>query len=305
MIRTSSPYALCHQLSNGADVSIAPQPQTQIHAPSGARNPQKLTPAFRSASVPKNVVLIATYPELRPAIRPPAWMSRCAGVQNESRPIDMCHEMSQYTPTITHAAARTAVYACQRDDDERPSMRGGRVESREESRAWLPYGESPGVMLEKTHLLAKMLRLDRLLSEQPLKLARRRRRVAREMIVHVAEHLPALLGVRPEHRRPVLEIARAVELDARVVDDALVDAHPPHVEKVGGRTRDEIHHLLSLNPAAVAQRERHVVLGQQREHAVVNPTALSNSIANRMSRGSFGRNCATAGSSVGPKSGPS
>ena len=42
MIRTSRPYALCHQLSNGADVSIAPQPQMQIHAPSGARNPQKL-----------------------------------------------------------------------------------------------------------------------------------------------------------------------------------------------------------------------------------------------------------------------
>ena len=34
-------------------------------------------------------------------------MSRCAGVQNVSRPIDMCHEMSQYTPTITHAAAKT------------------------------------------------------------------------------------------------------------------------------------------------------------------------------------------------------
>src|SRR6478672_11473931 len=43
-------------------------------------------------------------------------MRRCAGVQNESRPIDMCHEISQYTPTITHAAARTAVYACQRDE---------------------------------------------------------------------------------------------------------------------------------------------------------------------------------------------
>jgi len=36
-------------------------------------------------------------------------MRRCAGVQNVSRPIDMCHEMSQYTPIITHAAANTAV----------------------------------------------------------------------------------------------------------------------------------------------------------------------------------------------------
>src|SRR5690348_589348 len=95
MIFTSRPYALCHQLSNGADVSIAPQPQTQIHAPNGARNPQKLTDASRSACVPKKVVLMATYPELIPAMSPPAWISRCAGVQNESRPMDMCHEMSQ------------------------------------------------------------------------------------------------------------------------------------------------------------------------------------------------------------------
>ena len=69
--------------------------------------------------MPRNVVRSATYPELSPAISPPAWISRCAGVQNVSRPIDMCHEMSQYTPTITHAAANTAVYACQRDDGRR------------------------------------------------------------------------------------------------------------------------------------------------------------------------------------------
>src|SRR5439155_25121847 len=94
-ILTSSPYALCHQLSNGADVSIAPQPQTQIHAPSGARNPQKGTAAARSTAVPRNVVLSATYPELSPAINPPAWINRCAGVQKLSRPIDMCHEISQ------------------------------------------------------------------------------------------------------------------------------------------------------------------------------------------------------------------
>src|SRR3954470_7060148 len=38
---------------------------------------------------------------------------RCAGVQKVSRPIVMCHEMSQYTPTITHTAATTTAYACQ------------------------------------------------------------------------------------------------------------------------------------------------------------------------------------------------
>src|SRR5678810_643249 len=43
-------------------------------------------------------------------------MNRCAGVQNVSRPIDICHEMSQYTPTITHVAPRRTVYACQSVD---------------------------------------------------------------------------------------------------------------------------------------------------------------------------------------------
>src|SRR5580765_7927824 len=85
----------------------------QIHAPSGARNPQKLTDDARSASLPRNVVGSATYPELNPAIKPPAWMTRWAGVQNVSRPMDMCHEMSQYTPTITHVAPNRTVYACQ------------------------------------------------------------------------------------------------------------------------------------------------------------------------------------------------
>src|SRR4051812_34926963 len=113
MIRTSRPYASCHQLSNGADVTMAKQPHTATQAPSGARNPQKVTAESRAAAPRPNVVRSATYPDVSPAINPPAWMTRCAGVQNVSRPIDMCHEMSQYTPIITHSAANTTVGACQ------------------------------------------------------------------------------------------------------------------------------------------------------------------------------------------------
>ena len=91
---------------------IAPHPQMQTHAPNGARNPQNPTDAARCSRVPAKVVRSATYPDEMPAIRPPAWISRCAGVQKESRPIVMCHEMSQYTPTITHAAANTTASAC-------------------------------------------------------------------------------------------------------------------------------------------------------------------------------------------------
>src|SRR5262245_44627350 len=49
MILTSSPYALCHQSSNGAETSIATPPQAEMKAPIGPDNPQMRTPAPRSA----------------------------------------------------------------------------------------------------------------------------------------------------------------------------------------------------------------------------------------------------------------
>ena len=36
----------------------------------------------------------------------------CAGVQNVSRPIVMCHEMSQYTPTPMLVIANSAATTC-------------------------------------------------------------------------------------------------------------------------------------------------------------------------------------------------
>ena len=60
MMRTSMPYALCHQLSNGADDTMAKQPQMATQAPSGALKPQKLTDASCAATEPPNVVRIAT-----------------------------------------------------------------------------------------------------------------------------------------------------------------------------------------------------------------------------------------------------
>ena len=99
--------------------------------------------------------------------------------------------------------------------------------------------------------------------------------MAGEVIVHVAEHFAPLLGVRPQDADPRLDLGGSVDLNSRVVNDALVGAHPADVEKVGGGTRGEREHLLALNPATVAQRERDVVLGEQREDAVVNPATLA------------------------------
>src|ERR1700690_3702626 len=83
-IFTSSPYALCHQSSNGADASIANVPQMVVHAPSGPRNPQKRTVA--DASLPPNVVRKTTYPHEMPAQIAATYSSTCGGVQIVSRP---------------------------------------------------------------------------------------------------------------------------------------------------------------------------------------------------------------------------
>src|SRR5262249_31354062 len=104
-ILTSSPYALCHQLSNGAEVSIMPPPQAAINAGSGPRNPSTLTADSLSARFDPNVVAKIRQPAETAAITAASWSAMCAGVQKVSRPTDMCQEMSQYSPTITEVVA--------------------------------------------------------------------------------------------------------------------------------------------------------------------------------------------------------
>ena len=70
-IFTSSPYALCHQLSNGADAIIAKEPQMATQAPRGPRNPQKCTVPARSSSLPAKVVRRTSQPQAHPARTPP------------------------------------------------------------------------------------------------------------------------------------------------------------------------------------------------------------------------------------------
>src|SRR6185436_12554260 len=110
MIFTSSPYALCHQLSNGADAAITKQPQMQTHAPSGPRNPQNCTPRSRSSWLP-NVVRNTSHADVAPATIPASCSRTCGGDQNVSRPIDRCHEMSQIRPVTIAADAKSAAYS--------------------------------------------------------------------------------------------------------------------------------------------------------------------------------------------------
>ncbi len=102
-ILTSSPYALCHQSSNGADVIMRRVPQMHTQAPSGPRNPQNRTVEARSATEPANVVRSTSQPQDKPATEAPSCSSRCGRVQNVSRPTVRCHEMSQMRPVTMHS----------------------------------------------------------------------------------------------------------------------------------------------------------------------------------------------------------
>ena len=69
-IFTSSPYASCHQLSNGAEAIMAIPPQAARNAPSGARNPQIPTELARSSDRALRVVDRIRYPHEIPARMP-------------------------------------------------------------------------------------------------------------------------------------------------------------------------------------------------------------------------------------------
>ena len=111
MIFTSSPYALCHQLSSGADAIIVSVPQIHSHAPNGPRNPQNPTVAAWSEGVPANVVRSTSQPQVVPATSADTCSRRCGGAQNVSRPIVRCHEMSQISPTTMPSEAPRTAYS--------------------------------------------------------------------------------------------------------------------------------------------------------------------------------------------------
>jgi hypothetical protein len=111
MILTSSPYAVCHQLSNGADAIIMSVPQMHTQAPNGPRNPQNRTPAALSAGLPLNVTRSTSQPQLAPATSAAICSSTWGGDQNVSRPIVRCHEMSQISPTTIETDENSTAYS--------------------------------------------------------------------------------------------------------------------------------------------------------------------------------------------------
>src|SRR5580692_6301331 len=105
---TSRPYALCHQLSKGADVIMANPPQAAMKDPSGPRKPHIFTLAAlrcSAAELRPNVVERIKKPEVRPPSAAQSWIAKWAGVQNVSRPIVWCQATSQYAPIMSELMA--------------------------------------------------------------------------------------------------------------------------------------------------------------------------------------------------------
>src|SRR5580692_8201630 len=105
---TSRPYALCHQLSKGADMIMANPPQAAMKDPSGPRKPHIFTLAAlrcSAAELRPNVVESIKKPEVRPPSAAQSWIAKWAGVQNVSRPIVWCQATSQYAPIMSEVMA--------------------------------------------------------------------------------------------------------------------------------------------------------------------------------------------------------
>src|SRR5579859_3807303 len=86
---------------------MATPPQAQMNAPSGPRNPHIVTDTSHSGELFLKVVERIRYPQAIPASTPHSWISRCAGVQNVSRPTLLCHEMSHTPPMALDVMATT------------------------------------------------------------------------------------------------------------------------------------------------------------------------------------------------------
>src|SRR5208282_2997082 len=78
-----------------------------MNAPSGPRNPQIFTDASCVTASCPNVAVNIMYAHAIPTSTPVIWIMMCAGVQNVSRPIDMCHEISHGPPIIPLATPAT------------------------------------------------------------------------------------------------------------------------------------------------------------------------------------------------------
>src|SRR5215216_2302981 len=99
--------------------------------------------------------------------------------------------------------------------------------------------------------------------------------MAGEVIVEVTPYAAPLAGELGHDAGPELELARTIDLRAGVIHDLSVGSHPPYVAEVRRGTLGERHHRLAGNPARIGERERDVVLRQQRDHAVVNPALVA------------------------------
>src|SRR5580704_15202427 len=150
---TSRPYALCHQLSKGAEVIMANPPHAAMKAPSGPRKPHIFTLAAlrcNAAGLWPNVVERIKKPEVRPPNTPQSWIAKWAGVQNVSRPIVWCQATSQYAPIMSEVMATSMhqIAAGMRKVAEIPFVPGMLMET-----GWLVCGPATSPFCAATALV--------------------------------------------------------------------------------------------------------------------------------------------------------
>src|ERR1039457_2254332 len=92
---------------------MATPPQQQRKAPSGPGKPQIRTAPARSTGERLNVVWKISQAEAAPARMPPKWMNKWGAVQNVSRPMLSCQEMSQTPPNEAEVTASAHAQMCQ------------------------------------------------------------------------------------------------------------------------------------------------------------------------------------------------
>src|SRR5258708_12034791 len=112
---------------------MAKEPQIDSQASRGPGNPHTCTLAARALASLPNVVRRIRNAPVSPAVTPPKWMSRCAGVQNVSRPIVLCHEMSHSRPARMLVAPMRKSTAGQAMAEDRASACGRGSEATEAS----------------------------------------------------------------------------------------------------------------------------------------------------------------------------
>src|SRR5262244_2133198 len=182
---TSRPKRRCQRSSMGAASTVTAMPHAANWNP---RLPER--PNTRIVPVPRHVSRASMPKDRMTAALTPAYVMRCGGIQNESRPMTTCHWMSHWTPQPATTLEATRAH------------RTARLTARASSGA---RTASKGRSLARTLTWLQLLRRRRLRRLDRDDLDVEEQRLAGEGMVQVQHHRVVLHGLHGDGARmPVL-----------------------------------------------------------------------------------------------------